>query len=123
MIWRCLLLVFLIRIFFIFARFKTFNFSILVIHYSTFVLKKSIFSAVVLKHTISKRNKLLSWHKNLTRITSLITNVRNFDRNMISHIFLFSTLFIYIKLSDVGDERSYKCEMLALFFLHFVLIG
>ena len=58
-------------------------------HYSTFVLKKSIFSAVVLKHTISKRNKLLSWHKNLTRITSLITNVRNFDRNMISQSFYF----------------------------------
>ena len=36
---------------------------------------------------------------------------------------IFSTLFIYIKLLDVGDERSYKCEILALFFLHFVLIG
>ena len=58
-------------------------------HNITFVIIKTFFSDVVLKHTISKRNKLLSWHKNLTRITSLITNVRNFDRNMISQSFYF----------------------------------
>ena len=29
-------------------------------HYSTFVIIKSFFSVVVLKHTMSKRNKLLS---------------------------------------------------------------
>ena len=67
---------------------KWYNIS-LTLHSITLPIIKSFFSVVVLKHTISKRNKLLSCHKNLTRITSLITNVWNFDWNMISQSFYF----------------------------------
>ena len=80
-------------------------FQIFTGHYSTFVIKKSIFSDVVLKHTISKRNKLLSWHKNLTRITSLITNVRNFHRNMFSQssYFLHFSFTVSTSLRDAAQ--------------------
>ena len=56
-------------------------------HNRIFIIKKSYFSVVVMKHTISKSNKPLSWHRNFTRITSLTFPGQDFDRNIINQSF------------------------------------
>ena len=64
-------------------------------HNRIFIIKKSIFSGVVMKHTISKRNKPLSWHRNFTRITSLTSPGQDIDTYMIFYFFIFYKYYFH----------------------------
>ena len=80
-----------------------------------FCYKKSIFSVDVLKHTILKENKPLSWHKNLTRITYFITNSRGLDRNMINQSFIFYTFHFHNTFGPGRWEKLWKWNVSTIF--------
>ena len=91
-----------------------------------FVIKKSLtifLLRFVKKFTILERNSLCSINKYLIKITSLTCSGQDFDIYMYFYFFLFSSLFIFFKLSARTGETRYDCKILELFSLHFNLIG